>query len=108
MPVRKDYEPEFKGQAVRFARGEMEPDESREHACERLGPKLKVKAVTLYNWLKHSASANRLDRRQRRQRDDGDDDPYAASGRRVEPATVLVKRPTPGALHGHRRRLSPC
>ena len=36
---------------------EIEPDESRSHACERLGPKLNVKAVTLYNWVKQSAPA---------------------------------------------------
>ena len=29
MPVRKDYTPEFKDQAVRFVLEEMEPDESR-------------------------------------------------------------------------------
>ena len=57
MPVRKDYTPEFKDQAVRFVLEEMEPDESRKHACERLAPKLSVKAVTLYNWLKQSAPA---------------------------------------------------
>ena len=38
MPVRKDYTPEFKDQAVRFVLEEMEPDESRKQACERLGP----------------------------------------------------------------------
>lgn len=55
MPARKDYTPEFKDQAVRFVLEEIEPDESRRHACERLAPKLSVKAVTLYNWLKQSA-----------------------------------------------------
>jgi transposase len=55
MPARKDYTPEFKDQAVRFVFEEIEPDESRSHACERLGPKLNVKAVTLYNWVKQSA-----------------------------------------------------
>ena len=34
---------------------EIEPDESRKQACDRLAPKLSVKAVTLYNWLKQSA-----------------------------------------------------
>lgn len=34
---------------------EIEPDESRKHACGRLAPKLSVKAVTLYNWVKHDA-----------------------------------------------------
>ena len=55
MPARKEYTPEFKDQAVRFVLEEIEPDESPEHACERLAPKLSVKAVTLYNWLKQSA-----------------------------------------------------
>ena len=57
MPARKDYTPEFKDQAVRFVFEEIEPDESRMHVCERLGPKLNVKAVTLYNWVKQSAPA---------------------------------------------------
>ena len=57
MPVRKDYTPEFKDQAVRFVLEEIEPDESRKHACERLAPKLNVKAVTLYNWVTQSAPA---------------------------------------------------
>ena len=47
MPVRKEYTPEFKDQAVRFVLEEIEPDESRKHACERLASKLSVKAVTL-------------------------------------------------------------
>ena len=55
MPARKEYTPEFKDQAVRFVLEEIEPDESRKHACERLAPKLSVKAVTLYNCLKQSA-----------------------------------------------------
>ena len=57
MPARKEYTPEFKDQAVRFVLEEIEPDESRKHACERLAPKLSVKAVTLYNGLKQSAPA---------------------------------------------------
>ena len=57
MPARKDFTPEFKDQAVRFVLEEIEPDESRKHACERLAPKLSVKAVTLYNWVKQSAPA---------------------------------------------------
>ena len=57
MPARKDYTPEFKDQAVRFVFEEIEPDESRMHACERLGPRLSVKAVTLYNWVKQAAPA---------------------------------------------------
>ena len=44
MPVRKEYTPEFKDQAVRFV---LEEIESRRHACERLASKLSVKAVTL-------------------------------------------------------------
>ena len=55
MPVRKEYTPEFKDQAVRFVLEEIGPDESRKQACERLAPKLSVKWVTLYNWLKQSA-----------------------------------------------------
>jgi transposase-like protein len=47
MPVRKEYTPEFNDQAVRFVLEGMELDESRQHACERLAPKLSVKAVTL-------------------------------------------------------------
>ena len=57
MPAKKEYTPEFKDQAVRFVLEEIEPDESRKHACDRLAPKLSVKAVTLYNWLKQSAPA---------------------------------------------------
>ncbi|MBI4883783.1 MAG: transposase [Actinobacteria bacterium] len=57
MPARKDYTPEFKDQAVRFVFEEIEPDESRMRACERLAPKLNVKAVTLYNWVKQSVPA---------------------------------------------------
>jgi len=49
MPARKEYTPEFKDQAVRFVLEEIGPDESRKQACERLAPKLAVKAVTLYN-----------------------------------------------------------
>lgn len=55
MPARKEYTPEFKDQAVRFVLEEIGPDESRKQACERLAPKLSMKAVTLYNWLKQSA-----------------------------------------------------
>ena len=57
MPARKDFTPEFKDQAVRFVLEEIEPDESRKHAGEWLAPKLSVKAVTLYNWVKQSAPA---------------------------------------------------
>jgi transposase len=57
MPAKKEYTPEFKEQAVRFVFEEIEPDESRKHACERLAPRLSVKPVTLYNWVKQSAPA---------------------------------------------------
>ena len=57
MPAKKEYGPEFKDQAVRFVLEEIEPDESRKHACDRLAPRLSVKAVTLYNWLKLSSPA---------------------------------------------------
>jgi transposase len=57
MPAKKEYTPEFKEQAVRFVFEEIEPDESRKHACERLGPRLSVKPVTLYNWVKQAAPA---------------------------------------------------
>jgi transposase len=57
MPAKKEYTPEFKEQAVRFVLEEIEPDESRKHACERLGPRLSVKPVTLYNWVKQSVPA---------------------------------------------------
>jgi transposase len=57
MPARKDYTPEFKAQAVRFVFEEIEPDESRKQACERLGARLSVKPVTLYNWVKQATPA---------------------------------------------------
>jgi len=50
----KEYTAEFKDQAVRFVLEEIEPNESRKHACDRLAPKLSVKPVTLYNWVKQS------------------------------------------------------
>ncbi len=55
--IKKEYTVEFKDQAVRFVLEEIEPDESRKHACERLGSKLSVKPVTLYNWLKQASPA---------------------------------------------------
>jgi transposase len=55
MPRRKEYTAEFKEQAVRFVFDEIGPDESRKQACDRLAPKLSVKSVTLYNWVKQSA-----------------------------------------------------
>jgi len=57
MPAKKEYTVEFKDQAVRFVLEEMGPEESRKQACDRLAPKLSVKAVTLYNWVKQSAPA---------------------------------------------------
>ena len=57
MPARKEYTPEFKDQAVRFVLEEIGPDESRRQACERLTPKLSMKAVTSYNWVKQSSPA---------------------------------------------------
>jgi transposase len=55
MPAKKEYTAEFKEQAVRFVLEELEPDESRKHACDRLAARLSVKAVTLYNWVKQAA-----------------------------------------------------
>lgn len=57
MPAKKDYTAEFRAQAVRFVLEEIEPDESRKQACDRLAPRLSMKAVTLYNWVKQSAPA---------------------------------------------------
>ena len=55
MPRRKEYTPEFKEQAVRFVFDEIEPDESRSAAVERLAPRLNVKPATLMNWVKAAA-----------------------------------------------------
>ena len=52
MPKMLQYTPEFKDQAVRFVFYEIGPDESREEACRRLAPKVNVKEVTLYDWVK--------------------------------------------------------
>ena len=52
MPKIQQYTPEFKDQAVRFVFESIEPDESRKEACRRLAPKVNVKEVTLYNWVK--------------------------------------------------------
>ena len=49
MPAKKEYTAEFKEQSVRFVFEHIEAEESRYSACARLGPKLNVKAVTLYN-----------------------------------------------------------
>ena len=52
MPAKKEYTAEFKEQSVRFVFEHIEVDESRYAVCQRLGPKLNVKPVTLYNWVK--------------------------------------------------------
>ena len=52
MPKMLQYTPEFKDQAVRFVFDEIGPNESRKEACRRLAPKVNVKEVTLYNWVK--------------------------------------------------------
>ncbi len=57
MPARKDYTPEFKDQAVRFVFDEIEPEESRSHACERLAPRLSMSPATLMNWVKAASPA---------------------------------------------------
>ena len=57
MPMKKEYTPEFKEQAVRFVLEEIEPEESRLSACERLAPRLSVNPSTLYGWLKLSSTA---------------------------------------------------
>ena len=51
MPKMQQYTVEFKDQSVRFVFESIEPNESRE-ACRRLAPKVNVKEVTLYNWVK--------------------------------------------------------
>lgn len=57
MPVKKEYTPEFKQQAVRFVFDEIGPEESRSAAVERLAPRLNVKPATLMNWVKAAAPA---------------------------------------------------
>lgn len=52
MPKMQQYTVEFKDQAVRFVFESIEPNESRKEACRRLAPKVNVKEVTLYNWVK--------------------------------------------------------
>lgn len=52
MPRRKEYTAEFKEQAVRFVFEEIEPDETRSRAVERLAPRLSMSAATLMNWVK--------------------------------------------------------
>lgn len=55
MPKLLRYTPEFKEQSVRLVFAEIGPDESRKAACERLGPRVNVKPVTLYNWVMEAA-----------------------------------------------------
>ena len=57
MPAKKEYTAEFKEQSVRFVFEQTEAEESGYSACARLGPKLNVKAVTLYNWVKRERRA---------------------------------------------------
>jgi transposase-like protein len=52
MAAKKQYTSEFKEQSVRFVLEHIDADESRYGACERLGSKLNVKSVTLYDWVK--------------------------------------------------------
>jgi transposase len=52
MPRRKEYTAEFKEQAVRFVFEEIEPDETRSHACDRLALRLSMSPATLMNWVK--------------------------------------------------------
>ncbi|MEQ1698662.1 MAG: hypothetical protein ABMA25_01065 [Ilumatobacteraceae bacterium] len=54
MPAKKADTAVFKEQAARFVLEELQPDESRNHACDRLAPKLSVKSVKLYTWVKLS------------------------------------------------------
>ena len=58
MPKRLEYTTEFKEQAVRFVFDSIEANESRREACERLGAKVSVKPVTLYNWVKAATPAS--------------------------------------------------
>ena len=55
MPKLLRYTPEFKEQCVRLLFAEIGPEESRKAACERLGPRVNVKPVTLYTWVKGAA-----------------------------------------------------
>lgn len=57
MPRRKEYTDEFKAQAVKFVFEEIEPDESRSAAVDRLAPRLNVRPATLMNWVKASSPA---------------------------------------------------
>lgn len=52
MPKVAEHTQEFKDRDVRFVAAERAPDESRSAACERLAPKIGVKPVTFYGWVK--------------------------------------------------------
>lgn len=52
MPKVSEYTAEFKDWAVRLVVAEQAPDVSRLASCERLGPRLGVKPITLYAWVK--------------------------------------------------------
>jgi transposase len=52
MPKVPENTAEFKDRAVRLVVAEQSPGESRSAACERLGPRLGVKPITLYGWVK--------------------------------------------------------
>ena len=54
MPRNPQYTKEFKEQSVAFVFESMEVDESRKEACRRLCGSLRVKEVTLYNWVKQA------------------------------------------------------
>ena len=56
MPKLLRFTPEFKAQAVRLVFELMKPTESRKEACRRLAPKVNVKEVTLYNWVKEATA----------------------------------------------------
>ena len=57
MPKMVRFTSEFKEQSVRLVFAEIGPDESRKACCDRLGPRLGVKPVTLYNWVKDAGPA---------------------------------------------------
>ena len=50
------YRPEFKEQCLQLVFAELGPEESRTAACGRPGPRVNVKLVTLYNWVKEEAA----------------------------------------------------
>lgn len=56
MPKLSRFTPEFKAQAVRLVFESMKPIDSRKEACRRLAPKVTVKEVALYNWVKEATA----------------------------------------------------